>query len=174
MKVTRLLAEHASPYRELMLHGYEHAPDAFTSTPEERAAMPLSWWAKRAADPEGKRVAFGAFAGEQLIGTVALEFSSKSKTKHKALLIGMYVLESWRGKGVGGQLVGAAVEHAKESPGISLVTLTVTEGNAPAVVLYERAGFRVFGVEPMAILTPSGYKGKVHMWRELAHEHDAA
>lgn len=174
MKVTPLAAEHASLYRELMLHGYEHAPDAFTSTPEERAAMPLTWWARRAADPEGQSIAFGAFANEQLIGTVALEFSSKPKTRHKAHLIGMYILETWRGKGVGRQLVSAAVEHAQASPGISVVTLTVTEGNASAIALYESAGFQAFGVEPMAILTPAGYKGKVHMWREVAGDNAAA
>ena len=136
--------------------------------------MPLSWWAKRAADPEGQSVAFGAFSGEQLVGTVALEFSSKPKTKHKSLLIGMYVLESYRGKSVGRQLVGAAIAYAEARPGLVLVTLTGTEGNAPAIALYESAGFRVFGVEPLAILTPSGYKGKVHMCRAVAHAGDAA
>src|SRR5690349_8579981 len=112
MKITPLAAEHASQYRELMLHGYEHAPDAFTSTVDERAAMPVSWWARRAADPEGKSIAFGAFVDEQLVGTVALEFSTRPKTQHKALLIGMYVLEAWRGKGVARQLVAAAVDYA--------------------------------------------------------------
>ncbi len=136
--------------------------------------MPLAWWAKRAADPSGAGVAFGAFAGEQLVGTVALEFSSKPKTKHKAHLIGMYVLQSWQGKGIGGQLLRAAVEHAGAQQGITVVTLTVTEGNAAAIALYESAGLRAFGVEPMAILTPSGYKGKVHMWRAVANENHAA
>jgi len=171
MKVTPLAAEHALQYRELMLHGYQHAPDAFVSSPEERAAMPVSWWAKRAADHEGKSVAFGAFVGDQLVGTVAVEFSSKPKTKHKTLLIGLYVLESWRGKGIGRQLVSAAIERAEASPGVLIITLTVTEGNAPAIALYESVGFRSFGVEPLAILTPSGYKAKVHMWRAAGETH---
>jgi RimJ/RimL family protein N-acetyltransferase len=174
MKITLLAAEHASQYRELMLHGYQHAPDAFTSTPEERAAMPISWWAKRAADPAGMSIAIGAFSGEQLIGTVALEFSSKPKTRHKVQLIGMYVLEAWRGKGIGQQLVSVALEHAKARPGIALVTLTATEGNAQAIALYEAAGFRAFGVEPMAIRTPAGYRAKVHMWKAVASESSAA
>ena len=168
MNIIPLTAEHAAPYRDLMLHGYEHAPDAFTSTPQERAAMPLSWWAQRIADPAGMGVAFGAMEEEHLVGTVALEFSSKPKTRHKAHLIGMYVLESWRGHGIGRRLVAAALEHAARQPGIALVTLTVTEGNASAVGLYEAAGFRSFGVEPMAIRTPAGYKAKVHMWKEIA------
>jgi ribosomal protein S18 acetylase RimI-like enzyme len=168
MTITALTAEHAAQYRNLMLHGYEHAPDAFTSTPEERAAMPLSWWAQRIADPTGMGIAFGALDGENLVGTVALEFSAKPKTRHKAHLIGMYVLESWRGRGLGRQLVAAALEHAAERPGIALVTLTVSEGNAPAVALYEAAGFQTFGVEPKAIRTEGGYIAKVHMWKEFA------
>lgn len=168
MTIVPLGAGHAARYRELMLHGYEHAPDAFTSTPQERAALPLSWWAQRIADPQGLGLAFGAMDGEELVGTVAVEYSSKPKTCHKAHLIGMYVLDAWRGHGLGRQLVDAAIAHASQRPGVVVMTLTVTEGNAPAVKLYEAAGFRAFGVEPMAIRTPGGYKAKVHMWKELA------
>jgi ribosomal protein S18 acetylase RimI-like enzyme len=152
-----------------MLHGYAHAADAFTSTPEERAVMPLSWWVKRSADPEGRGVAFGAFSDERLVGAVALEFSAKPKTQHKAELIGMYVMAAWRGKGVGRRLMSAAIEHLHASPGIAVVTLTVTEGNQSAVALYEAVGFRAFGVEPMAVLTPRGYQGKIHMWKEIGN-----
>ena len=168
MNIIPLTPGHAAPYRDLMLHGYEHAPDAFTSTPQERVALPLSWWAQRIADPAGMGVAFGAVDGEKLIGTVALEFSSKPKTSHKAHLIGMYVLEAWRKHGVARRLVAVAMQHAAQRPGIAIVTLTVTEGNASAIALYEAAGFRSFGVEPMAIRTPSGYRAKVHMCKEIA------
>jgi hypothetical protein len=47
MHVARLIAADAPRYRALMLHAYEVAADAFTSTPEERAAEPESWWVKR-------------------------------------------------------------------------------------------------------------------------------
>jgi ribosomal protein S18 acetylase RimI-like enzyme len=170
VRVARLTAEHAAPYRDLMLHGYQHAPDAFTSTPEERADLPLSWWARRIADPQGLGVAFGAFVDDRLIGTVAVEFSAKPKTRHKALLIGMYVLDACRSRGIGRQLVSAALACAEANPGITVVTLTVTEGNAPAIALYEAAGFRTFGVEPMAIRTPDGYRAKVHMWRGVSRD----
>jgi ribosomal protein S18 acetylase RimI-like enzyme len=167
MNIIPLTADHAARYRELMLHAYERVPDAFTSTPEERMALPLSWWEQRIADPAGFGIAFGALDGEKLVGTVALEFSSKPKTRHKAHLIGMFVLDSCRGHGLGRRLVDAALGHASQREGTALVTLTVTEGNAPAITLYEAAGFRSFGIEPMAILTPGGYKAKVHMWKEL-------
>ena len=71
-------------------HEYAQAADAFTSTAEERAKEPLSWWVKRIAHPEGLCVAFGATEGSALMGTVALEYSAKPKTKHSALLIGKW------------------------------------------------------------------------------------
>jgi ribosomal protein S18 acetylase RimI-like enzyme len=165
--IAKLAASDVPRYRSLMLHAYTAAADAFTSTPEERAAEPESWWITRLCDPKGLSQSFGAFVDGELAGTITVEFSAKPKTKHKAHVIGMFVKETARGLGAGKALVHAALAAAAQNPDVRIVTLTVTEGNAPAVGLYEACGFRSFGVEPMAIATPEGYKSKVHMWLEL-------
>ena len=168
MNVVVLSPADAPLYRAVMLHAYEHAADAFTSTPEERAAEPDTWWLRRIADPDGLTVAFGAFDGEALAGVVALEFSAKPKTRHKALVVGMYVMPAWRGRGIAKTLMLAAMNHAAARGGITLVQLEVTEGNEPASALYRALGFQAFGTEPMAVLTPGGYRAKVHLWRPVA------
>ena len=89
MHVAPLQLADAPHYRALMLEAYELATDAFTSTAAERVTEPLSFWEKRIADPSGLSVAFGAFEGGALIGSVALEFSAKPKTKHKGHVIGI-------------------------------------------------------------------------------------
>lgn len=165
--VARLEVSDVPRYKALMLHAYTAAADAFTSTPEERAAEPDSWWVSRLSDPKGLSQSFGAFVEGELAGTVTLEFSAKPKTKHKAHVVGMFVMESARGLGAGKALVHAALAAAAKRPGVRVVTLTVTEGNAPAMGLYQACGFKPFGVEPMAIATPGGFKSKVHMWLEL-------
>ena len=157
-----------------MLEAYDLAADAFTSTAGERALEPEAFWVKRIADPTGLSAAFGAFEGQELIGTVALEFIAKPKTKHKALVIGMYTTPAVRGNGVGRALLMAAIEHARAMESLLQLTLTVTEGNEPAVNLYRSAGFQEYGVEPKAILTPSGFRGKVLMWLQLPHRATAA
>ena len=166
MQIKQLTVADALQYRRLMLHAYEHEADAFTSTAEERATEPESWWVKRIADPHGLSLAFGAFDQDALVGTVALEFSAKPKTKHKALVIGMYVLAEYRGRGLSKVLLKTAIAYAESRAGVSVMTLTVTQGNQPAIAVYQAAGVEVFGIEPMAIQTPVGYKAKVHMWRE--------
>ncbi|TAG47975.1 MAG: GNAT family N-acetyltransferase [Betaproteobacteria bacterium] len=167
MHISILQPKDTARYRDLMLEAYELAADAFTSTADERAAEPESYWIKRIADPTGLSVAFGAFDGDALVGTVALEFSAKPKTKHKALIIGMYVKPEHRAKGLARALITAAITHAKSMQSIQSITLTVTEGNSSAIHLYQSVGFETYGVEPMAIHTPSGYKGKVLMWMPL-------
>jgi GNAT superfamily N-acetyltransferase len=167
MRVALLQPTDAAAYRLLMLQAYEGAADAFTSTAQERAAEPPSFWVQRIADPKGLSAAFGAFDGDALVGTVALEFSAKPKTLHKALVIGMYVAPQARARGVGRALLEASIAHALGRNDLLALTLTVTEGNGPAIHLYESAGFQTYGVEPQAIRTPSGFKGKVLMWRGL-------
>ena len=165
MLIRFLTASDALPYRELMLEAYVQAADAFTSTAGERATEPESWGVKRIAHPHGLSAAFGEVEDTETLGTVALEYSAKTKTKHSALLIGMYVREQARGIGIGKSLLAAAIEHVRARQGTEVITLTVTEGNEPDIRLYEAAGFQAWGTEPMAIATPGGYKGKVHMWR---------
>ncbi|MFO1269258.1 MAG: GNAT family N-acetyltransferase [Rubrivivax sp.] len=139
-------------------------PTPLHFNPEERAAEPHTWWVNRVANPSGLTVGFGAFEGTQLAGVVALEFSAKPKTRHKALVVGMYVMPAWRGKGLARALMQEAISHARARGGISVIQLEVTEGNREATALYESLGFQSYGVEPMAVLTAPGYRSKVHMW----------
>ncbi len=153
-----------------MLEAYESHPDAFTSTASERAAHPLSWWEERLdPGPQPPAVVFGAFQEGELAGAAGLVFESREKTRHKAMLFGMYVPARFRRRGLGRQLVVAALEHARSRPGVKRVLLTVTEGNS-ARTLYESCGFTAFGVEPLGMAVGSGFVAKVHMGCSLDGE----
>jgi len=168
LHIRALTPSDAAEYRALMLEGYELATDAFTSTPAERSAEPLAWWQHRIHDPNNLGQAFGAFHGGALVGTVAIEYSAKPKTRHKALVIGMYVSAAQRGLGAGRALLQEAIDHASARAEVKVITLTVTHGNAAATRLYESAGFTTFGLEPMAIFTGAEFKAKLHMQLMLA------
>lgn len=166
--IERLTPAHVVPYRALMLEAYERHPDAFTSSAAERAALPLSWWEARVAEgPLPPEAVFGTFIDGRLSGVAGLSFETREKTRHKATLFGMYVPPLARQHGLGAQLVRAALDHAAARPGLALVQLTVSQGNAAAQALYERCGFVAFGVEPMAVRVGDGYVAKVHMWRQV-------
>lgn len=174
MRVSTLSAADVVAYRALMLDAYEQAPDAFTTTAAERQSEPESWWIKRIGSADGLATSFGAWNGNSLVGTVSLEYSAKPKTRHSALVLGMYVQPQERGKAVGLALLNAAIEAASARPDVLRLTLTLTEGNAPALRLYRSVGFVDWGTQPEAIRTDSGFRGKVHMTLALSRPHAAA
>ena len=165
MWIERLDASHALDYRALMLEAYDRHPQAFTSTVRERATMPLSWWESRlTSNLDG---VFGAFEEGKLAGIVGLAFEPREKARHKATLFGMYVSSQVRQRGLGYQLVQAALTEAQNRSGLRLIQLTVTAGNEAAINLYQRCGFIQFGLEPLAVRVGEDYFDKIHMWREI-------
>jgi ribosomal protein S18 acetylase RimI-like enzyme len=168
MKIARLLPAHASEYRALMLEAYAAHPEAFTSSFNERLALPSSWWeARLAADETPKEIVLGAFEGSVLAGVAGLSFEQREKVRHKATLFGMYVAARSRRRGMGRALVVAALEYARSRVGVRIVQLTVTHGNLAAVRLYESCGFVQFGLEPFAVAVGQDYVSKIHMWRNV-------
>ena len=169
MQIRRLIPADAADYRSLMLVAYERHPDAFTSSAAEREALPLSWWEGRLAEvSDADELVFGAFDANRLVGVAGLSFAARMKERHKAKLFGMYVMQECRRHGAGRVLVDAVLQEARARPGVRIVQLTVTDGNAAAQVLYERCGFVSFGVEPFAVAVGDRYVAKVHMWCDLA------
>jgi len=73
----------------------------------------------------------------------------------------------FRQRGLGRALVRAALDCIRTRPGVTIVQLTVTDGNGAARSLYEACGFTAFGVEPFAVAVGTDYVAKVHMWRKL-------
>jgi ribosomal protein S18 acetylase RimI-like enzyme len=76
---------------------------------------------------------------------------SRQKTRHKLLLVGVYVRPAWRGRGLGERLVGRVLQHARELGDIRVVQLKVACDNRAACALYDRMGFKVYGIEHKAI-----------------------
>ncbi|MGR3888017.1 N-acetyltransferase family protein [Pseudomonas sp. 1152_12] len=165
MIIRSLGANDAEAYRALMLEAYGAYPQAFTSSVAERALMPLSWWQKRLDNPLDWLL--GAFDGDALAGIVGLAFEPREKARHKVTLFGMYVNHAYQHKGLGRQLVEAALAEARKHPRLKLLQLTVTAGNDAAFALYQRCGFIQYGLEPLAVRVGEDYFDKIHMWCEL-------
>lgn len=165
MDIRVLTTADAAAYRVLRQRGLREHPDAFTSDADEDERKPMAWYEQRLAGA-GLRF-WGAFLGDQLVGAVGLERDKRVKTRHKATLIAMYVATEAAGQGIGRQLMEALLAQAR-ADGLALIVLTVTEGNGPARRVYERAGFRSFGIEPDAIRVEGRPFAKNHMYLELS------
>jgi len=133
LSIRRLGPDDWQLFRKVRLAALQEAPYAFGSTFElEVEADEESWrrrivdWARFVADVEGEVAGtVGGGAGE-FPGSIALT--------------ALWVDPRYRGRGVGGALVGAVVDWAA-GRGCSQVLLWVTDVNKAAQRLYERHGF---------------------------------
>ena len=162
MHLRRLEPPDAALYRAFRLRGLLDHPDAFTSSFEEESQRPLADTERRLSG-ESQACMWGAFEGEQLAGVFGFDREDRLKNSHKATLIGLFVAPEFAGRGIGRALVEAVMQGAGDA-GISLLVLTVTEGNAKARALYARAGFQTIGIEPDAIRVGGASYGKEHMF----------
>ena len=148
----RQLASHDAPvYQPLRLRALREHPEAFGSSLEDEQPLPLEQVSRQLDDISGNSVSFGAWLDGQLVGIVSLFRSPRLKTRHKALLGGMYVAPEVRGNRIGKALLEHTLSHARTMDGLEDVTLAVTVGNNSARRLYLGAGFVPYGVEPRYI-----------------------
>jgi len=85
-----------------------------------------------------------AIADEKIVGWCDVWRKPRAALKHSGIL-GMGVIESYRGRGIGKALMGSALQAAKER-GFTRIELTVRVDNPRAKRLYEQFGFVEEGV----------------------------
>lgn len=144
-----LTAADATAYRSLRLQALRDHPEAFGASYQDEAARSPEMTARRLDGGPLNRV-FGAFAGDDLVGTAGFIVPDRSaKSRHKGLLVGVHVAPAHRGHGLGRALVTAVIDHARAH--VVLLQAAVGVTNAPALRLYESLGFRRYGREDKAL-----------------------
>lgn len=144
-----LTANDAAVFRTLRIMALRESPDVFTASIEEEEAFSEDEMAARAV-PEAPGVFLGAFAGGELVGMAGYIANSRPKTRHKGVMVAVYVAPQWRAEKLGHQLVEAVIGHAR-SVGATLLHCTVRADNVPARRLYLSLGFVPYGLERDAI-----------------------
>lgn len=106
---------------------------AFIPPLESRVDIPVY-----AAKIAGRAQCFEAWSGDTLVGLVAAYMELGAA---RAFVTNVSVLPEWTGRGVASALLRRCVAHARHTL-VGEVALEVDPGNAAAVGLYERIGFR--------------------------------
>ncbi|RDI60935.1 GNAT family N-acetyltransferase [Microvirga subterranea] len=159
--VRRLDPSDAEDYRAIRLKALLTAPEAFGSVHAVESARPLEDFAERLASS----AVFGAYRDGRILGMAGFKQETGLRDGHKGFVWGFFVAPEARGQGVGAALMEALVAHASDV--VEQLTLAVVSSNAGAIALYERFGFRSYGVEPRALKGPDGYADEVLMVRFL-------
>jgi RimJ/RimL family protein N-acetyltransferase len=167
MSVRVLSGADAREFQRLRLEGLRQCPTAFASHYEEERDTRIEAVATRLERTE-ERVVCGAFFDASLVGILGVDRESRRNLRHKALLWGMYVTPSFRGKGVGRELLNHVLRHSEAMAGLRQINLWVNPNNASAVALYRAAGFEPVGTERAFLLVDGTPQDLMLMVRVLA------
>jgi RimJ/RimL family protein N-acetyltransferase len=77
-------------------------------------------------------------------------------------VLGIGIVEGFRGRGIGAALMRAAIDGAKKA-GLTRVELTVRESNTSAIALYRKLGFEHEGVKRNAVRVDGDYENYIAM-----------
>ena len=140
--IRRLTGSDVADYRAIRLEALTNHPEAFASTPEQFVQRsPAELEALLEA-----MVFLGAMRPDgSLAGIMALEFGT-GREAHRAWLYQVYVRPDMRGTGCAQALLDAALEQT--SGKARQLHLGVAAHNEPAVRLYQKAGFVLYGTDP--------------------------
>ena len=140
--------EEAAAWREMRLEALRKHPTAFMDSYEEASARPLSELEARLAEP-GPSVTLGVYVEGALLGTAGFVIETSLKTRHKGLMVGVYLRPALRGSGAADALVEAIIAHARQH--VEMLKAVVNPANEVARKLYFRHGFKTYGIEPRAL-----------------------
>jgi len=104
---------------------------------------------------------FVALDGDRVVGWCDVTPRDRPATRHGGVL-GIGVLPEWRGRGVGGALIGRALEASRAFP-LARVELAVRADNARAIALYRKVGFAIEGRRLRAMLIDGIYYDDIMM-----------
>lgn len=144
--VRRLGREDAAVFRDIRLASLREAPEAYGSTLADWVDTGLETFAARTETS----IVLGGYLDGHLDGLAILDREKGGHTRHRGLLTAVFVHQAARRKGVAAALL-AEVARAARAEKLSQVELAVADGNADALQLYQRMGYRVWGRHPRGL-----------------------
>ena len=161
MKYRELIIEDFEVYNDLREMSLEVGREMFVSTNDEERNNRKSKFTSRVQDDFS--FIMGAFEGNTLIGIVTFVRENRIKIKHKGGIYGMFVNPNYQGKGIGSKLLSLTLEKTFEMEGLRQINLGVMSTNLSAIKLYEKMGFKPYGMEKEAVFVNENFLDELFM-----------
>ncbi|MFT3685801.1 MAG: GNAT family protein [Phycisphaerales bacterium] len=159
----------AHAYTNIRREMLADSPWAFSRTPSDDPGCNPEGLAESLSKTSGFAIAAGVDAAGRLVGVAGVSRNDSPKLSHRAILWGVYVSPTYRGRGLSREVVSAAVDAAFSWPmdgsgePFSIVNLSVSEFATTARALYQSLGFVAWGTQPDALRTGGRSYAETHM-----------
>ncbi len=135
---------HAEPDDYEAMHRIMTDPGVVAGTMQLPLQSAERWRRRLAEPPEGFHLLLAIVEGEA-VGNVGIHTQLSRWRRRHVGEIGISVMGEWQGKGVGAELMRAALDLADNWLNITRIELKVHTDNSAAIALYEKFGFEIEG-----------------------------
>lgn len=112
-----------------------------------------------------KVVKIGLFEGKKYLG--GCDIATLGKRQGHVGLFGIVFSKEYRGQGIGFKLAQNVIQKAKQKMGIKQVILGCFANNQTGINLYQKLGFKQYGVHPKAVLYKGKYIDEILFYKDL-------
>lgn len=151
----------AIQYRIFRLTALKRFPHLFRADADEEAQKPLASTERRLKESADNRWT-GAFdTSGNLIGCVGFRREAGAKRRHIGQVLGLQISQQWWRHGIATALLQDVIAQAS-AVGVTQIQLSLTLPNPAAENLYEKLGFKVYGLEADALRVAGESHDKQH------------
>lgn len=162
--IRAIMEDELPQWWKLRLRALKEHPEAFGSDYETARDRSFGYLIERNFGNDlPVNAIFSTFNPEGSILSTVGTFGNTGKRSHLAVIWGVYTTPEVRGRGLARRLIDTALTHCRAFPEILQVHISVNADNAPALHVYESAGFIPWGREPRAIALPDRYDDELHL-----------
>lgn len=144
-------------FKAIRLSALENSPKMFGSTYSVEVGKPLIFFEACLLNS----TVFAVYHQNIIIGLATLTQELGAKFSHKAYLSSVFIEPEFQQKGVASRLLKAVIEYSQKH--VEQILLTVASDNEPAIHLYKKLGFQIYGLEQKALKDGSEYIDEVLM-----------
>ena len=141
-------------WKKLRLEAVSLHPASFGESYQGIKKQDTEWFKKSLDNGD----IFASFKSDSMVGLIGVFSMQPENMRHRAVLFGLYVNAEHRNKNVASSLIDCVVNYVR--PTHKQLHLTVTTDNEPAIFLYKKHGFIIYGTQPNALLVNDSYHDK--------------
>ncbi|WP_394250494.1 GNAT family N-acetyltransferase [Vibrio profundi] len=146
MEIRKLTSTDWCKYKALRLLSLKESPQSFENGMDDELPLTDEQWKVRVT-PSNESFIVGTFVNGELVAIAGFSRGHKKKTSHKSYLWGVFVDLSYRGKGMATDLLQFILSEFENLDGVDQIQLTVGSENKEAIGLYQKLGFKHYGIE---------------------------
>lgn len=141
----RLRSDDAQTYRALLIEALILHPDSFREHYRTQIQRSLA----DVADELERSGIFGAWIDAKLVGIAGFSSDTCVKCRHRGNVSRLYVKQEFRKMGVASMLLQEIMQYAAHH--VDQLEVEITTSDEHVVSIFERSGFRMYGLSPRGI-----------------------